>query len=42
MLEDLHVGGPKAVSLKRAGILPYLALIAGLAVVLIANAVFVV
>jgi hypothetical protein len=42
MMEDLHVGGPKAVSQKRAGILPYLALIAGLAVVLIANAIFVV
>jgi amino acid transporter len=42
MMEDLHVGGPKAVSQKHAGILPYLALIAGLAVVLIANAIFVV
>jgi len=41
MLEDLQVGGNKAVSTKRAGILPYLTLIAGLAVVLIANAVFV-
>ena len=40
--EDLHVGGVAAIEHKRAGILPYLALIAGLAVVLIANAVFVV
>jgi amino acid transporter len=38
--EDLHVGGAKAVEHKRAGFLPYLALIAGLAVVLIANAIF--
>lgn len=42
MLEDLHVGGARDTSQKNAGILPYLALIAGLAVVLIANALFVI
>jgi amino acid transporter len=41
MLEDLHVGGSGDTATKRAGILPYLALIGGLAVVLIANYVFV-
>jgi len=40
MMEDLHVGDAKTVSKKRAGILPYLALIGGIAVVLIANAIF--
>jgi amino acid transporter len=39
MLEDLQVGG-RPLSEKKAGILPYLTLIAGIAVVLIANAVF--
>jgi amino acid transporter len=42
MMEDLHVGDAKTVSRKKAGYLPYLALIAGIAVVLIANAIFVV
>jgi len=42
MMEDLHVGGAKTASRKKAGYLPYLALIAGIAVVLIANAIFVV
>jgi amino acid transporter len=42
MLEDLHVGDARTVSKKKAGFLPYLALIAGIAVVLIANAIFVV
>ena len=42
MMEDLHVGDAKTVSKKKAGILPYLALVAGLAVVLIANIIFVV
>jgi hypothetical protein len=37
MLEDLHVGGSGDVTTKRAGVLPYLTLIAGVAVVLLAN-----
>ena len=37
MLEDLHVGGSGDVTTKRAGILPYLTLIAGVAVVLLSN-----
>jgi amino acid transporter len=37
MLEDLHVGGAGDVTTKRAGILPYLTLVAGIAVVLLAN-----
>jgi amino acid transporter len=39
MLEDLQVGG-RPLSEKKAGILPYITLVAGIAVVLIANAVF--
>ncbi|GJE27187.1 APC family permease [Methylobacterium organophilum] len=35
--EDLHVGPEGAVSAKRAGILPYLTLVAGVAVLLISN-----
>jgi len=42
MMEDLHVGDARSVSKKKAGILPYLALIGGIAVVLIANAIFLV
>jgi amino acid transporter len=37
MLEDLHVGGSGDVTTKRAGILPYITLIAGVAVVLASN-----
>jgi amino acid transporter len=37
MLEDLHVGSSGDVTTKRAGILPYLTLIAGIAVVLLSN-----
>ena len=37
MLADLHVGGSGDVATKRAGILPYLALAGGIAVVLISN-----
>ena len=37
MLEDLHVGGSGDVSTKRAGILPYLTLAGGMAVVLLSN-----
>jgi amino acid transporter len=37
MLEDLHVGGSGDVTTKRAGILPYVTLIAGVVVVLLAN-----
>lgn len=40
MLEDLHVGGSGDVVTKRAGILPYLTLIGGVAVVLISNWIF--
>ncbi|WP_284944118.1 APC family permease [Acidisoma cladoniae] len=40
MLEDLHVGGAGDTTTKRAGILPYLTLAGGIAVVLIANWVF--
>ncbi|HEY0292052.1 MAG TPA: APC family permease [Hansschlegelia sp.] len=40
MLEDLGVGPDGAMVRPKAGILPYLTLIAGVAVVLIANAVF--
>jgi amino acid transporter len=37
MLEDLHVGGSGDVTTKRAGILPYVTLVAGVAVVLLSN-----
>ncbi len=37
MLEDLHVGGSGDVTTKRAGMLPYLTLVAGVVVVLLAN-----
>ncbi len=37
MLADLHVGGSGDVTTKRAGILPYLTLVAGVAVVLFSN-----
>lgn len=37
MLEDLHVGGSGDTTTKRAGILPYLALAGGIAVVLASN-----
>ena len=37
MLEDLHVGGSGDVTTKRAGILPYLTLVAGVGVVLASN-----
>jgi amino acid transporter len=37
MLEDLHVGSSGDVTTKRAGILPYLTLAGGIAVVLLAN-----
>ncbi len=40
MLDDLHVGGSGDVSTKRAGFLPYLTLVAGIAVVLISNWIF--
>ena len=40
MLEDLHVGGSGDVTTKRAGILPYLTLVAGVAVVLASNYFF--
>ena len=40
MLEDLHVGGATDVTVKRAGILPYVALIAGVGVVFISNYIF--
>ena len=40
MLEDLHVGGSGDVTTKRAGVLPYLTLVAGVAVVLASNYVF--
>jgi amino acid transporter len=40
MLEDLRVGGAKDVTTKRAGILPFVAIIAGIAVVLISNHFF--
>jgi amino acid transporter len=40
MLDDLHVGGAGDVTTKRAGILPYVTLVAGVAVVLFANRVF--
>jgi amino acid transporter len=39
MLEDLQVGG-RPLSEKKAGMLPYITLVAGIAVVLIANYVF--
>lgn len=38
--EDLHVGPEGARSVKRAGILPYLTLVAGVAVLLISNWIF--
>jgi hypothetical protein len=37
MLEDLHVGGAGDITVKRAGALPYLVLLAGIAVVLLSN-----
>ncbi|AWN43571.1 APC family permease [Methylobacterium durans] len=37
MFEDLHVGTERAMAERRAGLLPYLALIAGVAVLLSAN-----
>lgn len=37
MLEDLHVGGSGDTTTKRAGILPYVALVAGIGVVLLSN-----
>jgi amino acid transporter len=37
MLEDLHVGGSGDTTTKRAGILPYLTLAAGIGVVLLSN-----
>ncbi|HTS49599.1 MAG TPA: APC family permease, partial [Bryobacteraceae bacterium] len=40
MLEDLHVGGSGDVTTKRAGVLPYLTLVAGVAVVLASNYFF--
>jgi amino acid transporter len=40
MLEDLHVGGAGDTTTKRAGILPYLTLAAGVAVVLLSNWLF--
>jgi amino acid transporter len=40
MLEDLHVGGSGDVTTKRAGILPYLILVAGVGVVLASNYFF--
>lgn len=40
MLEDLQVGGNADLSVKKAGMLPYLTLIAGVVMVLIANQVF--
>ncbi|MFD1704034.1 APC family permease [Methylopila henanensis] len=40
MLEDLQIGDTGGVMPKKAGMLPYLTLAAGVAVVLIANAVF--
>ncbi len=40
MLEDLHVGGSGDTTTKRAGFLPYLTLIGGVAVVLLSNWVF--
>ncbi len=40
MLEDLGVGEDGAMATPKAGMLPYLALIGGVAVVLIANAIF--
>lgn len=40
MLEDLGVGEQNAISQRKAGILPYLTLLAGVATVLIANWIF--
>jgi amino acid transporter len=40
MLEDLGVGGDGAMGARKAGMLPYLTLVAGVATVLIANWVF--
>ncbi|MDO5703595.1 MAG: APC family permease [Paracoccus sp. (in: a-proteobacteria)] len=40
MLEDLQVGGNADLSVKKAGILPYLTLAAGIATVLVANHIF--
>jgi amino acid transporter len=37
MLEDLHVGGSGDVTTKRAGLLPYFTLVAGVVVVLVSN-----
>ena len=40
MLEDLKVGGNPDLSVRKAGILPYLTLAAGVAVVIISNQIF--
>lgn len=40
MLDDLAVGGSRDLSVRKAGIRPYLTLAAGVAVVIIANQVF--
>ena len=40
MEEDLHVGSPQDHAKPRAGMLPYLALLAGLTIMLVANFVF--
>ncbi len=40
MLEDLKVGGHPDISVRKAGMLPYLTLAAGVVVVIIANQVF--
>ena len=40
MLDDLHVGSAGDITTKRAGVLPYVTLVAGIVVVLIANWVF--
>ena len=40
MLEDLRVGGATDVAVKRAGVLPYIVLVAGVGVVLISNYIF--
>ncbi len=40
MLEDLKVGGNPDISVRKAGMLPYLTLVAGVVVVIIANQIF--
>lgn len=37
MFEDLHVGTERAMAERKAGVLPYLALVAGVAVLLLSN-----